>query len=145
MSNKAAAFFKKLKSARNIRGLQREVIRTVVKVEADNFHADNFKREGFKNKRMSKWPARKKAESPRRSLLVDSGNLKRKATHGVSKKKGVEYTIPQYGRVHNEGLKAGPGKGFKMPQRKFIGVSKELDKRIQKKAFTLITKRLKRL
>ena len=32
-----------------------------------------------------------------------------------------------YGRVHNEGLRAGRGKGFAMPRRQFMGENPELD------------------
>lgn len=35
-----------------------------------------------------------------------------------------------YGRVHNEGLHAGRGKGFTMPQRQFMGQNPELDQLI---------------
>ena len=35
-----------------------------------------------------------------------------------------------YGRVHNEGLRAGRGKGFIMPKRQFMGYSEELNQLI---------------
>jgi phage gpG-like protein len=35
-----------------------------------------------------------------------------------------------YAGCHNEGLRAGRGKGFVMPKRQFMGESEELDKRI---------------
>jgi phage gpG-like protein len=38
-----------------------------------------------------------------------------------------------YGRVHNEGLKAGRGKGFTMPKRQFMGEHPELNKIIIEK------------
>ena len=38
-----------------------------------------------------------------------------------------------YGRVHNEGLRAGRGKGFTMPRRQFMGENPELDDLIVKK------------
>ena len=38
-----------------------------------------------------------------------------------------------YGRVHNEGLHAGRGKGFTMPRRQFMGESPELDDLIIRK------------
>ena len=38
-----------------------------------------------------------------------------------------------YGRVHNEGLRAGRGKGFTMPRRQFMGEHPELDDLIVKK------------
>jgi phage gpG-like protein len=36
-----------------------------------------------------------------------------------------------YARVHNEGLRAGRGRGFQMPRRQFIGESKELTKKVE--------------
>ena len=38
-----------------------------------------------------------------------------------------------YGRVHNEGLRAGRGSGFTMPRRQFMGENPELDDLIIKK------------
>ena len=38
-----------------------------------------------------------------------------------------------YGRVHNEGLRAGKGKGFTMPKRQFMGEHPELNELIIKK------------
>ena len=38
-----------------------------------------------------------------------------------------------YGRVHNEGLRAGRGKGFTMPRRQFMGEHPELDDLIIRK------------
>lgn len=46
-----------------------------------------------------------------------------------------EVTGVPYAAVHNEGLKAGRGKGFKMPQRQFMGHTEELAK-IQKDIIT---------
>lgn len=37
-----------------------------------------------------------------------------------------------YAAVHNEGLKAGRGKGFQMPRRQFIGESRELNGKVEK-------------
>jgi phage gpG-like protein len=44
----------------------------------------------------------------------------------VGSNKGVN----AYARVHNEGLRAGRGKGFIMPKRKFVGDSPVLNKKI---------------
>jgi phage gpG-like protein len=40
------------------------------------------------------------------------------------------YSKEPYGRVHNEGLRAGRGTGFIMPRRQFIGSAPELNKAI---------------
>lgn len=36
----------------------------------------------------------------------------------------------KYARVHNEGLRAGRGKGFKMPKRQFVGFSRVMNDKI---------------
>ena len=51
----------------------------------------------------------------------------------MSKGEVVVWTAPSafakepYGRVHNEGLRAGRGSGFIMPKRQFMGESEELN------------------
>jgi len=37
-------------------------------------------------------------------------------------------SLAEYAKVHNEGLRAGRGKGFVMPKRQFIGKSATHDK-----------------
>jgi len=54
----------------------------------------------------------------------------------------IENRVP-YAAVHNEGLHAGRGKGFTMPQRQFIGDSKELDEAIEDMIENELTKILK--
>lgn len=54
----------------------------------------------------------------------------------------IENRVP-YAAVHNEGLHAGRGKGFTMPQRQFIGDSEELDKSIEDMIENELTKILK--
>ena len=54
----------------------------------------------------------------------------------------IENRVP-YAAVHNEGLRAGRGKGFTMPQRQFIGDSKELDEAIEDMIENELTKILK--
>lgn len=141
----AADFFVNLQS--NLKRLNKDIAREVVKVEADRFHKENFAKRGFTNKGFQKWASRANNIDPSRALLVGkgSGHLKRKATHGKNKGKSIDYVLPIYGRVHNEGLRAGRGKGFKMPKRQFIGHSKVLEKRIRDKAIRLLNERLNRL
>lgn len=54
----------------------------------------------------------------------------------------IENRVP-YAAVHNEGLHSGRGKGFTMPQRQFIGDSKELDEAIEDMIENELTKILK--
>lgn len=142
--NNAAAFFRKLQ--RDLPQLKRQIAQTVIAVEAENFHAENFRKEGFTDQAFKPWPPRKKSESPRRALLVKTGALKGHALKGRVRGSGVDFVFPlDYMRVHNEGGKAGRGKGFTMPQRQYIGRSAELERRIKRKALALINHRLNRL
>lgn len=75
------------------------------------------------------------ARTSRKILSGDTGDLGRSIeVKAVSKGQVVVWTSPAafgskepYGRVHNEGLRAGRGKGFIMPKRQFMGESDELN------------------
>ena len=75
------------------------------------------------------------ARTSRKILAGDTGDLGRSIeVKAVSKGQVVVWTAPSafeskepYGRVHNEGLRAGRGKGFIMPKRQFMGESDELN------------------
>lgn len=145
MSKKAAAdFFRKLQRA--IPRMEREITNTIVAVEAEMFHAKNFREEGFTDKAFQPWTKRKKAETPRRALLVKSGAMKGHAVRGRSTGKEVEFIFPlEYMQVHNEGGRAGRGSGFTMPQRQYVGESEYLQQRINDKAQRYINEQLKKL
>lgn len=78
------------------------------------------------------------ARTSRKILTGDTGDLARSIEiKSVSNGQVVIWTAPNafaskepYGRVHNEGLRAGRGKGFIMPKRQFMGPSDELNKLI---------------
>lgn len=144
----------------------KELIDTVAPAIAGNtavsFFKENFRKEGWGR---TKWQevqrrtvgtnaykySRKRhpARTSRKILTGDTGDLGRsievkKAANGQA----VVWTAPNafdskepYGRVHNEGLQAGRGKGFRMPKRQFMGESEELNKLIQDR----ITKKLNNL
>lgn len=134
-----AEFFKKI--AADLPGIERRIAHDVVAVEAEQFHAKNFRDEGFTDTALTKWPARKKSDKnpARRALLVQTGTLKRHALKGRVVKGAVQFDFPlPYERVHNEGLRAGRGAGFQMPQRQFVGESEYLKKRIEAKAKALL-------
>lgn len=138
----ASDYFRRL--ANSMPALERRILNDVIAVEAERIHAENFRAEQFTDTPPEKWPARKKAEKPRRALLVKTGTLKGHALKGRVAGDAVEFVFPlEYERVHNEGLRAGRGKGFKMPKRQFVGESQVLTDRIKKKAQTLITQHLK--
>lgn len=81
------------------------------------------------------------ARITRRILTGDTGDLGRSIEIREAKNGSVTiWTNPStfgskepYGRVHNEGLRAGRGKGFTMPRRQFMGEDPELDELIIKK------------
>ncbi len=147
MSVKPFEFFLNLQKA--IPELERDLAEIVVKVEAEAFVAKNFRDEAFNGAGQQKWPARKKGDDPKkgkRALLVQDGTLKRGATKARTEGSNVKFTIPlAYASVHNNGERAGRGAGFQMPERKFIGESPYLDKRIEDKARKLLDQKLKDL
>lgn len=146
MSEKASAYFKRLAAA--MPQLEARIVRDVIAVEAERIHAENFRAEAFIDTPPDKWAPRKKSDKnpSRRALLVKTGTLKGHALKGRSRKGAVEFVFPlAYERVHNEGLKAGRGKGFDMPKRQFVGESKVLTARITKKAKEIFDKHLKSL
>jgi phage gpG-like protein len=143
---KPSEFFRKVLN--DLPLLERHIANQVVAVEAERIHAENFRQEQFTDTVPKKWPDRKKGDKNpvRRALLVQSGTLRRHALKGRVRDDSVEFVFPlEYERVHNEGLRAGRGKGFQMPQRQFVGESAVLKERILRKAGKLITNHLKSL
>lgn len=67
----------------------------------------------------------------RKILTGDTGDLGRSISSRFSPAQTVIYSDKVYSAVHNEGLQAGRGSGFIMPQRQFIGESEELIKDIE--------------
>lgn len=144
MSEKASEYFRRMQNS--LKGLEQIIVRDVIAVEAERIHAENFKAESFIDEPPEKWPARKKRDKnpARRALLVKTGTLKGHALKGRVRTGAVEFVFPlAYERVHNEGLMAGRGKGFKMPKRQFVGESKVLTRRINAKVQKLIDQHLK--
>lgn len=81
------------------------------------------------------------AQTTRKILTGDTGDLGR-SIEIMEAKNGtvIIWTNPStfgskepYGRVHNEGLRAGRGSGFTMPRRQFMGEHPELNELIVKK------------
>ena len=105
----------------------------------------NFRRQGFKDATVTKWRPRKgekarnkktkRSASEARGILIGKGSGKKlsrsiRKIHTRSDRVLVGSTV-KYAGVHNYGLKSGRGKGFTMPQRRFIGDSNALDKKIK--------------
>jgi phage gpG-like protein len=125
--------------------------------EAVNFALDNFKRQGFMGNTFMPWQSRKvgwkKDKRKGRSLLVDTGRLKRSIR--ITKLNKDSVTIGsdvKYAKAHNEGASitvVQSVKGFtrkngsnvkahsrrvniRIPKRQFIGNSPFLEARIKK-------------
>ncbi len=139
-------FFAKL--AAELPNIERRIANDIIAVEAEQFHAKNFKDEGFTDVSLAKWPVRKKTDKnpAKRALLVQKGTLKGHALKGRAHGNQVDFVFPlEYEKVHNEGLRAGRGKGFDMPKRQFVGQSAYLDKKIKEKAQRFLDQYLKNL
>lgn len=146
MPMKPPDFFREIQ--RNLPQIEREIAATVVVVEAENHFAGSFRNEGFTDRSLQPWPARKKTEpGSKRGLLIGkgTGTLRRQATKGQVIGNRVSFTIGvPYGKVHNEGLRAGRGAGFQMPKRQFIGDSQVLNERIERKIKAFLNNKFKR-
>ena len=145
---KPQEFFAKL--AAELPNIERRIANDIIAVEAEDFHIKNFRNEGFTDVTLSKWPARKKEDKnpKKRALLigVGTGNLRGYAIKGRTHGNQVDFIFPiDYAIVHNEGLRAGRGKGFDMPKRQFVGQSAYLDKKIKEKAQRYLDQYLKNL
>ena len=123
--------------------------------EAVNFFTMNFRRQGFLDGTISKWKPRKKQDftgkgksrkvnAKQRGVLIGkgSGNKLSRSIRPikVSKRKIIVGSTVHYAGVHNYGLRAGRGAGFKMPQRKFVGHSNTLLRKIRKLIIRKINK-----
>lgn len=64
-------------------------------------------------------------------LTGDTGDLGRSLQFSVSNGQATIFSDKIYAKVHNEGLRAGCGKGFIMPQRQFLGTSQNLEQDIK--------------
>lgn len=129
------------------------------RIAKDHFQ-NNFLLSGFVNDGLHEWtPSKRLGEKD------EKGNTVTKATNGVKGKyktlmsgrnhlyNSIEYRLDDsgvvienrvpYAAVHNDGLKAGRGKGFTMPQRQFIGESEELTAQIEDMIEDELTKILK--
>ena len=142
-------------AARKRMKAEQKKILTVAAEEAVQFFQDNFsEREGFLDTRVRKWKPRKredktfKTKGTKRGILIGPGggtlwrSISRTSLNSKRTVIGIKGSKPQkYASVHNYGLRAGRGKGFKMPKRQFMGESKTLNRKIVR----LIKKRIKKI
>lgn len=94
----------------------------------------SWDKEGFTDTTTTKWQSRKSGGNGRR-LLVKTGRLKnslRAERTGAFKARVRTSGVP-YARYHNDGTS-------KLPQRQFMGTSKQLDKELEKMIEQTISK-----
>jgi phage gpG-like protein len=98
------------------------------------FYQDSFRKQGWDGQTFKPWQARKPNKKRQgAAILIKSGKLRR-SLHISSK--GMTWVrigsgLP-YAAVHNDGLRAGRGKGFIMPKRQFAGHSPVLDRKLER-------------
>jgi len=117
--------------------LLKRALPKVVGNMAVNHFRDSFRAGGFTDSAFKAWAPRKKGarRNAGRALLVDAGHLKNSIVMKESSFEKIRISSEglSYATVHNEGGRAGRGRGFKMPKRKFMGNSKKLEKNIKVK------------
>ena len=115
---------------------------------AYNMTIDSFSKQGYTDKALIRWEPRKRTERGRgsRGILIGLGTgtaglrgSYRKVKRGLLSISIINNKV--YSGVHNEGLMAGRGTGFKMPERRMIGDSQVMRTKIEKK----INFRIKRI
>lgn len=98
-----------------------------------NHFNKSFRDQGFTDVSTTRWQRRKRLDEGR-AILVKSGRLRR----SLRKRNKGKYAVSiisdvPYSGVHNEGLRAGRGSGFKMPKRQFVGNSTVMSNKIKQK------------
>jgi phage gpG-like protein len=102
-------------------------------IYAINHYKKSFIDGGFTDVSFKAWKQRKRSrDNEGRAILVKTGNLKRSLTYRKIGRYSIriESNVP-YAKVHNEGLRSGRGRGFTMPERKFVGYSERLSRKIE--------------
>lgn len=141
--------------ARKISQAQKEMyvavnaMRTDIKKEALKHFQKAFSDEGFTDKSFWHWKPVKleyrKRQYRNEKILKNTGRLKRGLkTFSNSTKEGFTVRFEnnvKYVKVHNEGLRAGRGRGFKMPKRMFMGYSHVLNRKLE----NIFNARIKRI
>lgn len=99
----------------------------------------NFRDQGYTDETLQKWKGRKYTEKGRghRGILMGlaTGQSGLKASYRKIRRSALAISIVNnkvYSGVHNEGLRAGRGRGFKMPERRMIGDSSVMRRNIIK-------------
>ncbi len=150
MSVKKVGSFK-LKITKRLFKEQKRTLPIILGKEAKNFFLDSFRRMGFTDFNLRRWiPRRKRLPKGRTSptqielaTLIKTGTLRRSirvnpATFNLTR----IFTNLKYAAIHNFGLRGlAFGKNpFKMPERKFIGNSRVLEIRLEKRILREVNK-----
>lgn len=137
-----------------------------VAVLGTNHFKKSWETQGFEDRGISKWPSRKapkattKSGKPSKTYakfqrkngrpILYSHASDRQGTHlkdtikGRTSGKRVIFSSDKvYAQVHNEGGRAGRGRGFKMRKRQFMGKSYALDRKIEKKIDRMVDNLIK--
>lgn len=137
--NKNAHILKqaRVKAEREIRNMV-----TIMGNDAKNHFDASFTKQGFVDDTLVKWKPRERTERSRsgsRGILIGLRSKGGLSLHNsLRKHRQGQYAIRittnvPYANVHNEGLRAGRGKGFKMKKRQFVGYSAVLNRSLIKK------------
>lgn len=115
---------------------------------AYNQTMQSFRDQGYTDQTLVKWKQRKRTERGRgsRGILIGlgTGTSGLRASYRKLRRSPLSISIINnkvYSGVHNEGLNAGRGKGFKMPERRMIGDSAVMRTKIEK----MINRKIKRI
>lgn len=134
--------------------IQNDAARIVGK-EAVDHYKQSFQDEAFSDKSEGDEPwkeverrknprSKNRAAAQRKILTGETGELGDSISYSAAGQFVMIKSDKVYAKVHNEGLRAGRGRGFKMPKRQFIGKSQLLNQRINKKLKAEKTNILKR-
>jgi phage gpG-like protein len=135
---------------------EQEIRKMVVVMGTDalNHYEQSFRNQGFTNEVLEKWKPRKgeinfaggialgrKRERGSRGVLVKTGKLSRSLKKAPVGRYAVRISSNFiYANVHNDGLMAGRGRGFKMPKRQMVGYSGKLNRKLINKFNFMIHK-----
>lgn len=114
-----------------LRNLGRDILKDAAR-EAVNFSKESFRKQGWTDNGLSPWKQRKtknrsdKRTTAKRAILVDTGALRRSIrVAAVTSLRARVVAETVYAKRHNQGLAS-------MPQRKFLGESREQSVRFRK-------------
>ena len=130
---------------------QKRTLPIILGKEAKNFFLDSFRRMGFTDFNLRRWiPRRKRLTKGRTSptliepaTLIKTGRLRRSIRVSPTTFRLTKiFTNLRYAAIHNFGLRGlAFGKNpFNMPERKFIGNSRVLERKLEQRILKEINK-----